>query len=155
MVGSLFAFRVASRCPPVPHSCRPLAQSENRPWLFPIDLQISDDMRSDLPHRPPTRFCAVSQLFMLNWFICCAFCAISSIVAEICGLIDLIASWKANPSALLAVALSIATISSELMNEKDPENTSIPPQPALTEGGWGLTGLTLLCGKRVQILQPE
>ena len=65
---------VESRCPPVPHSCRPFAQSEKSPWLLPIDLQISDDIRSDLPHRPPTRFCAVSQLFMLNWFICCAFC---------------------------------------------------------------------------------
>ena len=70
MSGSLLAAIVEARCPPVPHSWRLLAQSENNPWLLPTDLQISEDIRSDLPHKPPTRFCATSQLFMLNWFIC-------------------------------------------------------------------------------------
>ena len=72
-----------------------------------------------------------------------------------CGLIDFMASWKAKPSALLAVAFNIATISSVLMKEKLPEKTSMPPQPALIEGSCRLTGFTLFCGNRVQMFPPE
>jgi len=61
-----------------------------------------------------------------------------------------IASLKAKPSALLAVALSIATSSAVLMNEKDPAKRSMPPQPARACGNWILKGWMFFCGKRDQ-----
>ena len=66
-----------------------------------------------------------------------------------------IASWKAKPSALLAVAFSMATISAPLMNEKEPVKISMPPHPARTLGICRLSGCTLFCGKRVQTLPIE
>ena len=65
------------------------------------------------------------------------------------------ASWKAKPSALFAVAFSMATISAPLMKENEPVKMSIPPQPARTLGICRLNGCTLFCGKRVQTLPIE
>jgi hypothetical protein len=73
-----------------------------------------------LGHSPPTSACAVSHDEMFIWFICCTFCASSSMTLPISGEIVSIASLKAKPSALLAVALSIATSSAVLMNENEP-----------------------------------
>ena len=79
----------------------------------------------------------------------------SFITPPICAEMLSIASWKAKPIALLAVALSIATISSALMNENDPANRSMPPQPPRALGSATLTGLIDFCGKRLHSEPPE
>ena len=63
----------------------------------------------------------------------------------ISGETESIASLKAKPSALFAVAFSIATISEALMKEKLPADRSMPPQPARALGSWRLKGETLFC----------
>src|SRR3546814_1183761 len=57
----------------------------------------------------------------------------SSITLPISGETESMASLKAKPSALLAVAFSIAMISLALMKEKLPLKRSIPPHPARSE----------------------
>ena len=68
----------------------------------------------------------------------------------ISGEIVSIASLKAKPSALFAVALSMATSSAVLMNEKLPAKRSMPPHPAREWGSWILKGWMFFCGKRDQ-----
>ena len=98
---------------------------------------------------------AASQLDMLKAFSCCARWLMSFITPPICAEMLSIASWKANPIALLAVAFSMATISSALMKLKLPAKRSIPPHPARALGNATFTGLIDLDGKRLQRLPPE
>ena len=63
-----------------------------------------------------------------------------------------IASEKANPTALLAMAFRSATISPALMKLKLPAKMSMPPQPALAEGSWRLAIGVVFCGNRVHTL---
>src|SRR5436305_1380722 len=146
---------VESRRLPLLQPWREAAQSENTPWLLPTASQIVARVESICGQIPPTRACAVSQLEIFIWFRSCAFWLNSSITFPISGETESIASLNANPRALLAVALSIATISEALMNEKLPEKRSMPPQPARALGSWRLNGCTLFCGKRVQTLPSE
>ena len=125
------------------------------PSLTPTCWQIVELAPSILGQSAPTAACACSQLFMLNWFICCARCAMSFITPPISAEMLSIASWKANPTALLAVAFNMATISSVLIKLNEPANRSMPPQPARAPGSWRLSGLTVFDGKRVHRLPPE
>ena len=125
------------------------------PWLLPTAAQTVERAPAILGQTEPTRPCAASHDEMFIWFICCAACANSPITLPISGETLSIASLKAKPSALFAVALSSATISEALMKENEPENRSMPPQPARALGSWRLKGWTLFCGKRVQTLPIE
>jgi hypothetical protein len=147
MSGSELALFKASRWPPLLHCWRARAQSATAPWLLAIASQMTELAVSLLGHRPPTSACAVSQDEMFIWFICCTFCASSSMTLPISGEIVSIASLKAKPSALLAVALSIATSSAVLMNENEPAKRSMPPQPARAWGNCRLKGWMFFCGK--------
>jgi hypothetical protein len=155
MSGSELAPFRASRWPPLLHCWRALAQSATAPWLLAIASQITEEAVSEVGHSPPTSACAVSQLEMFIWFICCTFWASSSMTLPISGEIVSIASLKAKPSALLAVALSMATSSAVLMNENEPANRSMPPQPARACGNWMLKGWMFFCGNRDQTAPPE
>ena len=155
MSGSELALFKASRCPPLLHCWRARAQSETAPWLLAIASQITEDAVSEVGHSPPTSAWAVSQLEMFIWFICCTFWASSSMTLPISGEIVSIASLKAKPSALFAVAFSIATSSAVLMNEKEPAKRSMPPHPARACGSWILKGWMFFWGKRAHIAPPE
>ncbi len=129
-----------SRLFPLLQPCRDAAQSEKTPWLLPTASQIVDRVESICGQIPPTSACAVSQLEMFIWLSSCAFWLNSSITFPISGDTESIASLKAKPSALLAVALSIATISEALMKEKLPLNRSMPPHPARALGKLKIEG---------------
>ena len=82
----------------------------------------------------PTAACAAWQLDMLNSFICWILWLMSFMTPPICAEMESIASWKAKPIALLAVAFRVATISSVLMKLNEPPKRSMPPHPPLALG---------------------
>src|SRR3546814_9149051 len=132
----MFPAIVESRRLPLLQPCRAAAQSEKTPWLLPTASQIVARVVSICGQIPPTSACAVSQLEIFIWLSRCAFWENSSITLPISGDKESIASLNAQPSALFAVAFSMAMNSEALMNEKlplDRKSTSLGQRVAVRE----------------------